>query len=406
MSTLTPDLAGPHDPLGEAALDADLSRRRRLIWAAAQQQGADAVLAYGANRSGTAIGWLTGWPVTREALLVMRSPEDLLLLVGFFNHVPSAKRLARPGADRLEVRWCGPDPAATVLAALPTAPLRLGTVGALPAGLDGRLRANEITPVSLDAAHTRLRQVKSPLELAWLQRAAELTDAAARALVLAAVPGAHQLDLLAATHAAFDRRGGHAHVLYLCSTSMASPDRSVPAQYAEDRRLAPGDVVVFELSVAWPPDYPGQMLRTVVVEADPTPEYLAMHEVATGVHDEIVARLRPGAAPSDLLDAASAVQAAGFTCVDDLVHGLGGGYLPPVLSLREAPSGPHAAPLQAGMTVVVQPNVCSTDLTAGVQTGEMYLVAEDGARPLHDVARGILRGGTDPGRRTDEQHGR
>ena len=59
---------------------------------------------------------------------------------------------------------------------------------------------------------------------------------------------------------------------------------------------------------------------------------------------------------------------AGFTTVDDLVHGFGGGYLPPVLSHRGAPSGPDAGPLEEGMTVVVQPNVCSPDLSAGVPT--------------------------------------
>ena len=33
-------------------------------------------LVYGANRSGSAVSWLTGWPVTREALLVVAPEED------------------------------------------------------------------------------------------------------------------------------------------------------------------------------------------------------------------------------------------------------------------------------------------------------------------------------------------
>ena len=50
-------------------------------------------LVYGANRSGSAVSWLTGWPVTREALLVM-TPQagDDVLLISFFNHVPQARR--------------------------------------------------------------------------------------------------------------------------------------------------------------------------------------------------------------------------------------------------------------------------------------------------------------------------
>jgi hypothetical protein len=45
------------------------------------------------------------------------------------------------------------------------------------------------------------------------------------------------------------------------------------------------------------------------------------------------------------------------------------------------------------MTVVVQPNVVTPDLTAGVQTGELVEITADGARSLHAFPRGILRGG-------------
>jgi Xaa-Pro aminopeptidase len=84
----------------------------------------------------------------------------------------------------------------------------------------------------------------------------------------------------------------------------------------------------------------------------------------------------------------------GFVTVDDLVHGFGGGYLPPVLSHRGEPAGPHTLPLVEGMTVVVQPNVAVPDLSAGVQTGELYLVTADGASSLHDFPSGLLRGGS------------
>ncbi len=97
--------------------------------------------------------------------------------------------------------------------------------------------------------------------------------------------------------------------------------------------------------------------------------------------------------PAQLLGAADLVLDAGFTTVDDLVHGFGGGYLPPVLSHRGAPTGADAAPLEEGMTVVVQPNVCTLDLAAGVQTGELFEITADGSRSLHSFPAGLLRGG-------------
>jgi hypothetical protein len=43
------------------------------------------------------------------------------------------------------------------------------------------------------------------------------------------------------------------------------------------------------------------------------------------------------------------------------------------------------------MTVVVQPNVISPDHIAGVQLGDLLLIEQDGARPLHKVAREFFR---------------
>jgi Xaa-Pro dipeptidase len=47
-------------------------RRRRVAFGRElQRNGTAYALVYGANRSGSATSWLTGWPVTREALLVV-----------------------------------------------------------------------------------------------------------------------------------------------------------------------------------------------------------------------------------------------------------------------------------------------------------------------------------------------
>jgi len=43
------------------------------------------------------------------------------------------------------------------------------------------------------------------------------------------------------------------------------------------------------------------------------------------------------------------------------------------------------------MTVVIQPNVITTDGRAGVQTGELVLVTRDGIERLHNVPRGFVQ---------------
>ena len=96
--------------------------------------------------------------------------------------------------------------------------------------------------------------------------------------------------------------------------------------------------------------------------------------------------------PREVIEAAGVIEQAGFTIIDDLLHGYGGGYLPPVLGSKSRPSAhmPNE-PFRAGMVVVIQPNVVTKDGMAGVQTGEMVLITETGIEPFHSVPRGFLR---------------
>jgi Xaa-Pro aminopeptidase len=89
---------------------------------------------------------------------------------------------------------------------------------------------------------------------------------------------------------------------------------------------------------------------------------------------------------------ADVILGAGYTIYDDLVHGYGGGYLPPVISRADL-EGSRAADFTfaAGMTVVIQPNVITPDERAGVQTGELVLVTETGWESLHRFPRGLAR---------------
>jgi Xaa-Pro dipeptidase len=155
---------------------------------------------------------------------------------------------------------------------------------------------------------------------------------------------------------------------------MAAPELCVPAQWPSDRRLQAGDVLVYEVSASWW-EYPAQRLGTLTIEAEPTPLYRELLSEAKVVFDAVMARLRAGATAAELWEAAG-----GITIRDDLVHGFVGGYLPPVIGAR-TPVPDFT--LQAGMTVVVQPNVVTTDERAGVQLGELLLVTDRGPERLH-----------------------
>jgi Xaa-Pro dipeptidase len=370
--------------------DAEIAHRRRQVDDLAARHGLDAVVAYGANRFGSAVPWLTGWPVTREAHVLVTPGEPDVLLVSFYNHVPEARRRAAAA----DVRFAGDDPAAVLVGLLRDRGAEqrpVGFVGPLPYDQHAVLSEGRRL-IDLSRAHTRLRMRKSDEELAALRQAAALTDAAAAALVDGPLVGCTEHELIARIEQAYVSRGGMHHIHYVGVTPMAAPDRSVPAQWPSSRQVAAGDVLTFELSAAVAPEYSGQLLRTVAVAAEPSADVQRLHEVAEAALDAVAARLRPGVHAQELVDAAGVIEDAGFTTVDDLVHGFGGGYLPPVVGSRSRAIRPTPdVTLETGMTLVVQPNVATTDGRLGVQTGELLLVTEDGAERLHDFPRGLVR---------------
>ena len=364
----------------------EMRRRRAAFGRELDRSGASYGLVYGANRSGSAVSWLTGWPVTREALLVVApEAEDDVLLVSFFNHVPQARRLS---ATRVE--WAGARAVATALdlmAARGRLPGRIGVAGALPFD-QYRLLAGQVPDVvDLNPAYTGLRLVKSEEEMAALRRGAALSDAAIAALADALRPGATDHEVLARTEQAYTAHGGLHHIHYLGLTAMDGPALAVPAQWPTGRVIRPRDVASCEISAAAAPETPPDPAH-LHRRAPPTALYRELHAVAAAAFDAIARHLIPGTRPGPGA-AAAVIGQARFTAVDDLVHRFGGGYLPPVVP---APSRPVSAPdftLAAGMTVVVQPNVVTPDGQAGVQTGELLLVTEQGPERLHAYPPGL-----------------
>jgi Xaa-Pro dipeptidase len=371
--------------------DAEMERRRLALDGAMAAHEISHLLLYGANRAGSAIGWLTRWPVTREALVVHTPGERDLVLINFYNHLPNAAGIATDA----EVRWAGEKPVETAIKELRRrgASGRVGTVGTLSHRAHTAIAAAVGDPFDMNPAYTNLRLIKSEEEIEWVRTGAALTDQGLHALHEMARPGSTELEIVDAVERAYVGQGGTTHIHYVGSTSMLEPALCVPRQYPTGRELQVGDVLICELSASyW--DYTGQILRTVTIEAEPTPLYTELHQAADAAFEAVTGRLKSGATAEELIEASSVIEDAGFTIRDDLVHGFVGGYLPPVLGSRSRTLAP--APdftFASGMTVVVQPNVVTRDETAGVQTGELLLVGDDGPKRLHAYGRGLLRAG-------------
>ncbi|AQA03860.1 hypothetical protein BVC93_17105 [Mycobacterium sp. MS1601] len=380
-------LAGPSRPTFSAD---EMSRRTEVLDAALAAAGVRHCVLYGANRSGSAVQWLTGWPVTREAVVVHTIGEPDTLLVHFFNHVPQARALA-PAAD---VRWAGSTTASLLdeLRRRGAVGGEVAVVGAVPFGMHTALRENIGGLADLNGSYTRMRLCKSAEELAWLRAAAHLTDLSCAALRDGTHAGSTEYELGALVEDSYLAHGGTNYIHYFALTAMAEPAQCVPSQWPSGRVVNRGDVLACELSTAVGLDYPGQLLRTFTVAEPPTPLVTELHQVADAALSRIEAMLAPGVLPEQIVAAADVIEDAGFTTVDDLVHGLGGGYLPPVFGSRSRTlEALPTLPLAEGMTIVVQPNVTTPDGRIGVQTGELFEITATGCARLHQFPRGLGR---------------
>jgi Xaa-Pro aminopeptidase len=385
---LEPRLAEIHAAEYPRFSDAEMARRRAAVERVMREAGVDHLLVCGEQRAGTGVGWLTSWSATTEAIVIVAPPERQVMYMEWYNHWPLAQILARD----TDVRWGEHRGVDKVVADLKTRKVRrLGFMGFLGLAKLRKLEAAFGPLVDLNAEYVRLRLVKSPEEIEWMRIGCALTDLAIGALRREARIGMTERELGAICEAAYHPHGGVTFIHYFLATPMAEPAYCVPRQLASSRRLHKGDVVATEITAQFF-DYPGQVLRSFTVASEPTPLFRRLHGTAEAAFDAVTGVIRHGTTMQQIVDAAEVIEDAGFTIYDDLMHGFGGGYFPPVLGSRSRPAGPlPQLALQAGMTCVVQPNVVTPDRQAGVQVGELVLVTENGFERLHAAERGFFR---------------
>lgn len=371
---------------------AEMARRRAAIERLLTQHQCDHLVFVGANKFGAIVNWLTQWPVTTEAVGVHTPGHRDTMFVHYYNHLPLARRLAAEA----DVHWGGPSAIANAVTELKrrgAALNRIAVIGPLLAEQHAALAEAFGKPVSLNRQFVGVRRIKSAEELDWLRIGASLSDLGMAALRDNSRPGMSERELWDVVERGYVKHGGITGIHYIGMTSMHDPKVGVPAQWASTAKLAKGDCVTAEITATfW--DYGGQTLRSFTVGEEPTQLYRDLHDTADAAFDAMAAVIRNGAKPADVIAASGIIEERGFTTIDDIVHGYGGGYLAPILSSKSRIDGAHPVPdepFETDMVLVIQPNVTTKDKLAGVQTGEMVRVTETGIERMHGLLRGFGR---------------
>ena len=160
--------------------------------------------------------------------------------------------------------------------------------------LDGFCRLDDASDLV-----NRLRVVKSPAEIAFMRKSAELGDRAHAAASEIAGPGVFEGDILAAMQGAIFKGGGD----YPASHSIfGSGENALLCRYYTGRRtLSDQDQLMLEFASSYRHYHTAQMCAILIGE--PEPEHVAMHEACREAIAACEAALKPGAPMGEVFDA-------------------------------------------------------------------------------------------------------
>jgi Xaa-Pro aminopeptidase len=231
-----------------------------------------------------------------------------------------------------------------------------------------------------------LREVKDEGEVARMERAAAIADAAlAEVLPLLAADGARPTEEAFAL--ALDtamRRGGAESTAF--ETIVAAGENSAkPHHHPTDRPIRAGDPVVVDFGATFE-GYRSDMTRTFCIGGEPTGELARVFEVVRRSQAAGVAAVRPGTGAKDVDDVCRQVIAeAGWA--EAFEHGTGHGV---GLDIHEAPTVSQlgTAILSPGVVVTVEPGVYLPGI-GGVRIEDTLVVTEDGSRALTTFTKDV-----------------
>ena len=366
--------------------DDELNRRHKAFYALMEQEGVDAALIYGSGRYASDIYWLSDWPSSREAYLLMQSGKEPVILMQLFNHYP----MARVMSWIKDVRWAGANTTNSVAELIQERGLeakRIGLVGSISYQVYNRLREKYPTATFIDLGGKlrMMRTIKSSAEIERIHLASKLTDQSIQALADGLTEGLREEEIPAIIEPVYLKAGGYAGIHFMSSMPMRSPDFCVPSQFHSKRKLQKGDALITEISGAYS-GYSGQIHRTFSIGEAPTTEWQKMHDAAMEAFEILSTVIKDGATTTEAEEAAEIIHQRGYSTYDDLVHGVN--QYPPIFQTKTRKRhDSREMTFRENMVIVIQPNLMTEDEKMGLQFGETLVVKKHGCETLNAYPR-------------------
>ena len=222
----------------------------------------------------------------------------------------------------------------------------------------------------------RLRQRKTPQEIAILRKLSRIADRAITEAYGSVATGATEMDIAAALTRGVYAQGAEYFKLMIVATG----ERSVfPNVGPTNRVLKRGDVCRVEIFPIID-GYHAGVCRTAAVGTAP-PQAERIWANLTACKHMLLDAIKPGASSRAIYDLyLKKTDELKLPRISFIGHGIG-------LHLHEDPYlGPGNQPLEAGMVLGIEPLIYETGFGFGMQNKDMVLVTEHGCELLSDYA--------------------
>ena len=218
-----------------------------------------------------------------------------------------------------------------------------------------------------------LRQVKSPTEIALLEKAIQITLKAQQAAARSIAPGTMEYEVEAALEFEFRRNG--AERPGFPSIVGSGPLSTVLHYDKNERRMQAGEVVVVDIGAEYG-GYSADVTRTYPVSGKYSPRQREIYQIVLDAQKAAIAKIKPGVRISDLHQAAMGyIRSKGYEKY--FVHGTSHH-----IGLEVHDVGDTSRPLEPNMVITVEPGIYIPEEQFGIRIEDDVLVTSDGPRVL------------------------
>ncbi len=384
------------DTVYERFSDAEYARRHARAREKMARENVDALILTGSPNiysMGGAVMWASGLVDERgmcQYMLLPRVGEPMLIYPHAGCHIEAARRMVSVHDVRSSDHGHYGNVLAQRISELGLAEGRIGITSTDRNGPEyiGLMAFRELeknlpkaTFVFLPNLLHELTYLKSPEEIAAMERAGELVTAALEAIKATAKPGVREYQLEAAATHAIMNGGGRVHLMMIGSTSMRDPQLVFPNPRPSARVLKEGDIISAEM-VALYKGYSAKLGQPITIGKPTEEAKVFFKKVVLGGFRALEEQLVVGKTLQDVSKAGAYFRQAGGQVRPMMVHGLDLITSGPFISTDQVKAQPYEQVIAPGTAFSIEITPINLDGTFGMFMARSYVMTEQGRRDI------------------------